>query len=104
MTPPSLEAECLVAGYHKGRRSIPVVRVDHLAARAGELIAVLGPNGAGKSTLLRTLIGAQPPLAGRVAVQGSTLEGDGWTLRITAGWSVRAGNRPGDFRLVRNVQ
>jgi len=36
-------------------------------------------------------------------VQGSTLEGDGWTLKIAAGWVVRAGNRPGDFQLVRDV-
>jgi hypothetical protein len=37
------------------------------------------------------------------SVQGSTLEGVGWTLRIAPGWVVRAGNRPGDFQLVRNV-
>jgi hypothetical protein len=37
------------------------------------------------------------------SVVGSTLEGDGWTLRISPGWVVRAGNRPGDFQLVRNV-
>ena len=37
------------------------------------------------------------------SVQGSTLEGDGWTLRIAPGWVVGAGNRPGDFQLVRNV-
>jgi len=37
------------------------------------------------------------------SVQGSTLEGDGWTLKISPGWVVRAGNRPGDFQLVRNV-
>lgn len=37
------------------------------------------------------------------SVQGSTLEGDGWTLKIAPGWVVRAGNRPGDFQLVRNV-
>jgi hypothetical protein len=36
-------------------------------------------------------------------VQGLTLEGDGWTLRIAPGWVVRAGNRPGDFQLVRSV-
>ena len=36
-------------------------------------------------------------------VQGSTLEGDGWTLKIAAGWVVRAGIRPGDFQLVRDV-
>lgn len=37
------------------------------------------------------------------SAQGSTLEGDGWTLRIAPGWVVRTGNRPGDFQLVRNV-
>jgi hypothetical protein len=37
------------------------------------------------------------------SVQGSTLEGDGWTLKIAPGWVVRAGNRPSDFQLVRNV-
>ena len=37
------------------------------------------------------------------SVQGSTLEGDGWTLKIATGWVVRAGNRPGDFQLVRDV-
>ena len=37
------------------------------------------------------------------SVQGSTLEGDGWTLRIAPGWAVRAGSRPGDFQLVRSV-
>jgi hypothetical protein len=37
------------------------------------------------------------------SVEGSTLEGDGWTLEISAGWVVRAGNRPGDFQLVQNV-
>lgn len=36
-------------------------------------------------------------------VEGSMLEGVGWTLRIAPGWVVRAGNRPGDFQLVGNV-
>ena len=37
------------------------------------------------------------------SMEGTTLEGDGWTLKIAPGWVVRAGNRPGDFQLVRNV-
>ena len=37
------------------------------------------------------------------SAQGSTLEGEGWTLKIATGWVVRAGNRPGDLQLVRDV-
>lgn len=36
----------------------------------GEFVCLLGPNGAGKSTLMRTLVGMQPPLAGRVHLAG----------------------------------
>lgn len=36
----------------------------------GEMVCLLGPNGAGKSTLLRTLCGFQPPLAGRIEIDG----------------------------------
>lgn len=34
------------------------------------------------------------------SVEASVLTGDGWTLRIAAGWIVRPGQRPGDFELV----
>ena len=33
--------------------------------------------------------------------EGSTLHGEGWTLTLEPGWSVRAGARSGDFRIVR---
>ena len=38
-----------------------------LSLEAGQICAVIGHNGAGKSTLLRTIMGLQPPLAGRIA-------------------------------------
>ncbi len=49
-----------------------VDRVD-VALHPGEVACLLGPNGAGKSTLLRTLIGSQPPLEGRVLLDGVDL-------------------------------
>ncbi|MBC7170804.1 MAG: ATP-binding cassette domain-containing protein [Polyangiaceae bacterium] len=38
-----------------------------------ETLLLVGPNGAGKTTILRMLLGAQPVLAGRVAVDGLVL-------------------------------
>ncbi|PPK65600.1 ABC transporter ATP-binding protein [Actinokineospora auranticolor] len=74
MNAPALRAVALSAGYRRRRRpTTTVLRDVHLAARPGELIALIGPNGAGKSTLLRTLVGAQPPLAGHVLLDGHDL-------------------------------
>ncbi len=36
------------------------------AVYRGRTIGVVGPNGSGKSTLLKTLLGVQPPLAGKI--------------------------------------
>ncbi|PSL44098.1 iron complex transport system ATP-binding protein [Saccharothrix carnea] len=72
---PALQAVAVSAGYRRRRRhpAVTVLRDVHLAARPGELITLIGPNGAGKSTLLRTLVGAQPPLAGHVLLDGRDL-------------------------------
>jgi hypothetical protein len=32
---------------------------------------------------------------------GSTLSGEGWTITLAAGWTVRPGKRPGDFEIVK---
>lgn len=41
-----------------------------LTIREGELFAILGRNGAGKSTLLRSIIGLNPPRAGKISFDG----------------------------------
>ena len=48
------------------------VLLDEIAfdVQRSEVLAILGGSGCGKSTLLRTLIGLQPPLAGRVHFTG----------------------------------
>ena len=35
------------------------------------------------------------------SVEGTTLSGDGWTLKLASGWVVIPGNRPGDFQVAK---
>lgn len=67
----ALQTEHLTIGYTtSGKRPVVVARGLDLTLTQGELVCLLGPNGAGKSTLMRTLAGMQPPLGGRVRING----------------------------------
>jgi iron(III) transport system ATP-binding protein len=48
-----------------------------LRVPSGELVALLGPSGSGKTTLLRVIAGFEAPDAGRVAIGGRRMAGDG---------------------------
>ena len=61
-----LEVRDLTIGYGKE----PLLEEISFDVPRGEVFAILGGSGCGKSTLLRTLIGLQPPLAGRVHFRG----------------------------------
>ena len=41
-------------------------------------------------------------LAGPVRIEGTSLTGDGWTVTIAPGWTVRSGPRSGDYQLIRD--
>jgi ABC-type cobalamin/Fe3+-siderophores transport system ATPase subunit len=66
MTPPAIALQGLAV--RAGGRTI--LRVDDLAAPAGQIVALLGPNGAGKSTLLHCLLGLAHHVTGRVEILG----------------------------------
>ena len=63
-----LSCEDLSVGYD-GKA---VLEHLHFSVESGSYLAVIGENGAGKSTLMRTLLGLQPPVAGRI-VRGEGL-------------------------------
>ena len=53
---------------------VPVLAVDALEARPGEVLAIIGPNGSGKSTLLRVMGWLERPPAGQVCWRGRVVE------------------------------
>ena len=68
---PLLRAEGLCGGY---KASQVLFGVD-LEVPAVGIVAVIGRNGAGKTTLLRTLMGYNPPSAGKVTLDGVDVTG-----------------------------
>jgi ABC-type Mn2+/Zn2+ transport system ATPase subunit len=62
MNEPFITLDNLAIGYD----SQPVLSGISLFIARGSFTAILGANGSGKSTLLKTLLGLQPPLAGRI--------------------------------------
>jgi hypothetical protein len=41
-------------------------------------------------------------LPGPVRIDGTTLTGDGWTVTVASGWTVRSGPRLGDYQIIRD--
>ena len=54
---------------------LPVLENIHLDIARGEFVALLGPSGSGKSTLLKIIAGLLTPIAGKVIIDGTSIEG-----------------------------
>ncbi|MFN3994813.1 MAG: type I secretion system permease/ATPase [Tabrizicola flagellatus] len=54
--------------------SAPVLRNLTFTLPPGKALGVIGPSGSGKSSLARALTGAWPPAAGRIRLDGATLD------------------------------
>ena len=65
--------EELSIGYQGKKQSRVVAEGINASLYDSELTCLLGANGVGKSTLLRTLSAFQPPLSGKIILQGKPL-------------------------------
>ena len=61
----------LAIGYNRQ----PVLSGISLSIERGSFTAILGANGSGKSTLLKTLLGLQPPVAGKIEIAAPAVFG-----------------------------
>ena len=73
-----LATKDLAVGYDR-----PLFYAEDAEIRRGDRVALIGPNGAGKTTLLKTILGALPPLQGRVRF-GASVE-PGYLAQAQAG-------------------
>jgi putative ABC transport system ATP-binding protein len=74
---PILAAEGLTRTYRIGSGTVAALRSVDLGLEAGDFLVVQGPSGSGKTTLINLLGLLDRPDAGRVLLDGRTVEGIG---------------------------
>ena len=79
-SPPSAMQMIEARGVCKSFGETEVLKNVDLTVSRGEVVVVIGPSGSGKTTLIRTLNGLETINAGRIVVDGITLQ-DETTIR-----------------------
>lgn len=73
-----IELQGVAVTFHSGTvLETRALRGVDLAIPEGQFVTVIGSNGAGKSTLLNVLAGTAPATAGRIAIGGADVTGQG---------------------------
>jgi putative ABC transport system ATP-binding protein len=70
-----LEAIDLSKTFDGGETPIQALRSASLKLQVGDFIALMGPSGCGKSSLLHLCGAMDRPTSGRIAIEGTPLEG-----------------------------
>ncbi len=77
----------------QGQRRAPVVSDVNFTVQSGQVIGIMGVSGSGKSTLLRLAAGLLRPTAGRVRLEGDSLQvGFLFQDNILLPWRTVGGN------------
>ncbi len=63
-----------VTDLHKSFNHHEVLKGVSFEVKPGEVFVIMGPSGSGKSVLLRHIIGLETPDAGKISIQGQSIE------------------------------